>query len=148
MTVEEGFQGVRNVFIDTAPIIYLVEGSPAYLPALLEFFGRVDRGALSAVTSPITLAECLVAPLRSGRADIASDFEQTILHAPNTSCIPLSPSIATHASRLRVELNLTLLDALQVACALESGCDAILTNDATLQRVLDVRIVLVSELEP
>jgi predicted nucleic acid-binding protein len=43
--------------------------------------------------------------------------------------------------------NLQLPDALQIATAISSGCDAFLTNDAALQRVIELRILVVSELE-
>lgn len=43
--------------------------------------------------------------------------------------------------------NLQLPDALQVAIALTSNCDAFLTNDVTLKRVTELKIIVVRELE-
>ncbi len=37
-------------------------------------------------------------------------------------------------------------DALQVAVALEAGCEAFLTNDAALKRVTALRILVLDEL--
>ncbi|MBD2354935.1 hypothetical protein H6G41_09915 [Tolypothrix sp. FACHB-123] len=42
---------------------------------------------------------------------------------------------------------LKLLDALQVATALVAGCDAFLTNDVALQRVTELRILVLAALE-
>ncbi|MEA5567068.1 hypothetical protein [Anabaena sp. UHCC 0399] len=39
-------------------------------------------------------------------------------------------------------VTLQLPDALQIATAISSGCDAFLTNDAALQRVLELRILV------
>ena len=52
----------RKVFLDTAPIIYFVEKHPEYFAAANEVFRLIDAGRIGAVTSPITLAECLVHP--------------------------------------------------------------------------------------
>jgi hypothetical protein len=52
----------RRVFLDTAPVIYYVEGNTRYVAALDPLFRRLDAGALEAVSSPVTLAECLVHP--------------------------------------------------------------------------------------
>ena len=40
--------------------IYYVEQNPAHTAVVDPIFDRLDAGALQAVTSPITLAECLV----------------------------------------------------------------------------------------
>lgn len=41
-----------------------------------------------------------------------------------------------------------LPDALQVAVALERGCEAFLTNDRRLARVTELRVLVLDELEP
>lgn len=46
------------------------------------------------------------------------------------------------AAQLRARYNLTLTDALQVAVALETGCDALLTNDLTLKKVSELGIIV------
>ncbi len=38
-------------------------------------------------------------------------------------------------------------DALQVATALAAGCAALLTNDARLQRVTELRVLVLDEIE-
>jgi predicted nucleic acid-binding protein len=47
---------------------------------------------------------------------------------------------------LRAHYNLRTPDALQVATALEFGCQAFLTNDEQLQRVTDLRVLVLKEL--
>jgi len=48
---------------------------------------------------------------------------------------------------LRAQYSLTLLDALQIAAALSAGCEALLTNDVRLQRVTELRVIVLAELE-
>jgi predicted nucleic acid-binding protein len=51
------------------------------------------------------------------------------------------------AAELRARYNLSLTDAFQIAVALQSGCDAFLTNDMTLKRVSELSVVVLEEME-
>ena len=61
--------------------------------------------------------------------------------------VDINAAIAQDAARIRLLYNLQLPDALQIAIALTSNCDAFLTNDQALKRVTELRILVVSELE-
>ncbi len=148
MKVPQALQGVASIFLDTAPVIYYVERHPQFAAVVDEVFDRLDAGALSAVTSPITLAECLVLPCRLGQAYVRQSFSQRIVSAPGVSFVPLGAEIAERAAELRAQYNLTLTDACQVATAIVAGCDALLTNDADLKRVPDISILVCGELQP
>jgi len=63
MNISEHLQGVRQLFLDTAPVVYYVEKNPQYLDRVRAVFTQIDNGTLTAVTSPVTLAECLVGPI-------------------------------------------------------------------------------------
>ncbi len=114
---------------------------------LTEVFRRIDGGQLLAVTSPITLAECLVLPMRQGMVQLEADFIELIVHGANTFFVPIDQTSAREAARLRAQYNIILTDALQVASATRAGCDAFLTNDETLQRVQELRVILVEQME-
>jgi len=55
------------VGLDTAPLIYYIEGHPQYLGCLDPFFDAMERGEFIVITSTITLVEVLVQPLRANR---------------------------------------------------------------------------------
>ena len=55
---------------------------------------------------------------------------------------------AEHAADLRARYRLLLPDALQVAVALKEGCQAFLTNDRRLERVMELRSRMLDGLEP
>jgi predicted nucleic acid-binding protein len=38
-------------------------------------------------------------------------------------------------------------DALQIATAVESGCEGFLTNDLTIKRIQEIKILVLDELE-
>lgn len=147
MKLVQALLDVERIFLDSAPVIYFVENHPVYAPVLTEIFHRIDNGQLLAVTSPITLAECLVLPIRQRMAQLEADFVELIAHGNNTLFVPIGQASAREAARLRAQYNITLTDALQIASAAHAGCDAFLTNDEALQRVQDLKVILVEQLE-
>jgi predicted nucleic acid-binding protein len=145
--LEDALANVTALFLDTGPVIYLVERHPRYVAVLVPIFEQVRAGALVAVTSPITLAECLVAPYRLGATKLQEDFFDLVVHGRGTRFVGIDEHDASEAARLRARYNLGLADALQVACALRAGCNAILTNDDGMRRVTELRVIVVDDLE-
>ncbi len=147
MTNRENWKAIRRLFLDTAPVIYYVEGNPRYSASLATIFARLDNGTLTAVTSPVTLAECLVIPYRLQETDLIQSFTDLITGGNGTLFAPIDHEAAQSAAELRARYNLTLTDAFQIAIALAAGCDAFLTNDFTLRRIADIRILVLDEME-
>lgn len=147
MNIEYSLQNVARLFLDTAPVIYYVEKNPHYFTLLEDVFDRIDDSLLTAVTSPVTLVECLVMPYRLGLVQLQRDFFNLIVHGSNTDFLPIDHDRARRAAELRDNYGLTLPDALQIATALAAGCEAFLTNDATLKHVTELRMLVLSEME-
>ena len=138
----------KRLFLDTAPVIYYIEGDSHYLAHVDVVFNALDNLALSAVTSPITLAECLILPLRNADEHVRKAFLELILNSQNIHFHPSDETIALKAAELRANYNLTLTDAFQVATAIIAECDAFLTNDAALKRVKEIHIFVLDDFEP
>jgi predicted nucleic acid-binding protein len=100
------------------------------------------------VTTPVTLAECLVHPLRLGLAALRQDFIDVVVTGASTTFVSLDQQVGETAARLRAQYNLCLPDALQMASAIVTRCDAFLTNDAQLARVTELTVLVIDELEP
>ena len=147
MKITERLRGVTRLFLDTAPLIYFVEKNPSFLNIVRPVFNRIDAGDLTAVTSVVTLAECLIYPYRSGQMDVVKAFTDLIVSGPNTVFIPLDQGIAQQSAELRARYNLALPDALQIAAALSTSCDAFLTNDIRLKRVTELDMIVLDEVE-
>jgi predicted nucleic acid-binding protein len=137
---------VRELFLDTAPIIYHVEGNLAYQPLTDQVFQTIRAGTLSAVTSPITLSECLVHPYWRSDMALAQKFRNVITAGVNTRYVGVD-AVAERAAEIRAHYNLKLADSFQVAAAIAAGCDAFLTNDTALKRVNGITILALDELE-
>ena len=138
---------IARLFLDTAPVIYYVERNPTYDPLVTDIFRRIDSGSLTAVTSPVTLAECLVLPCRIGLASPQKDFTDLVVRGDNTVFMAIDAPCATAAADMRARYNLTLTDSLQLAAAICARCDAFLRNDADLKRVVELRVLELDDLE-
>lgn len=147
MRVSDALQGISTLFLDTAPVIYLVERNPHYLDRVHSIFQQIDNGRINAVTTPVTLAECLVHPLRLGLAALRQDFIDVVVTGTNTTFVSINQQVGETAARLRAQYNLRLPDALQMGTAIVAGCDAFLTNDAQLARVTELTVLVIDELE-
>ncbi len=61
--------------------------------------------------------------------------------------LPIDIAIADRAAALRAAYALRTPDTLQLAAALEAGCEAFLTNDRRLGRVQDLHVLVLDDLE-
>lgn len=146
MKISDALRDVTHLFLDTAPVIYFVEKHPTYLDLVAPIFQRIDAGSIVAVTSPVTLAECLVMPYRLGLTRLQQDFTDLIVYGQSTIFASIDHDVARQAAELRASYNVSLADALQIALALQMGCEALLTNDGALERVKELRMLVVEKL--
>jgi len=124
--------GGRIVGLDTAPLIYLIEENPSFLPFVRPFFEAVDRSEFRVVTSTLTLTEVLVHPMRHGDHEFADQYRRILLHANQVTTAPVSEVIADEAAQLRSRYGLRTPDAIQLATAISAGASSFLTNDTRL----------------
>ncbi len=139
--------GVTRLGLDTSPIIYLIERHPRYAPLVAETVRRMLARGLRSVTSVTTLAEVLVQPIRRGDTVLANTYYRFLVYSDHLDTLPITEPVAARSAAFRAAYNLKLPDALQLAVAREAGCEAFLTNDLTLRRVTELRILVLDELE-
>ncbi|MCS6859790.1 MAG: PIN domain-containing protein [Abditibacteriales bacterium] len=144
---DDALAGVTRLGFDTAPIIYFVEAHPQYDALVVELFQRVADGILTGFTSAIALTEVLVHPLRHGDAHLQQQYRDLLLNSDNFETRSVDPHAAQCAADLRARYNLRTPDALQIAAAMDAGCEAFLTSDATLQRITELRVLVSDDLE-
>ena len=148
MTVDEALEGVSKLFLDTAPVIYHLEGHLRYSARMARLMqARAERGIIL-VTSPVTLAECLIRPLRLRRHDLSEAYLTALTVADGMELHALDIGEGIEAARIRAAYDLPLADALQVAAALGASCEALLTNDAVFRRLRCPRPLLLDDLDP
>lgn len=146
-TLDAALAGVTALGIDTAPFIYFVESHPSYIDVVREVFRRVDTGTIAGYSSVITITEVLTVPLASKQIQLAADYRSLLLGSRNFIILPIDALVAEKAAELRARYRLRTPDALQIAITTAAGCEAFLTNDRTLRRVTEIRVLVLDELE-
>ena len=136
-----------QVFLDTAPLIFLVEANPSYLDLMRAVFEMIENGQLRAITSPISLAECLIHPIRQSNVAAINTFTNLITSGANTSFVSIGEVVARRAAELRVMYKFKLPDSLQLATEIESGCESFLTNDHQLSQVSEINVIVIDDME-
>ena len=134
----------RKIFLDTAPLIYYIEGNNVYVQKLNELFSVQNHCRF--ITSVITLSEVLVMPLREGNTRLAKQYESILTQAENIDIYEINIHIAKESARLRAKYTLKTPDAIQLATAQYCSVDYFLTHDLRLKSVSGLNILTLSDL--
>src|ERR1044071_1242225 len=103
------------IALDTQVFIYFIEEDEDRLPLVRPLFEAIDRGALSAVTSGLTLMEVLVIPYRTGNSSLADRYEALLTRSRGLRFIEIDRSLLKAAAHLRAAVRIRPPDAIQVA---------------------------------
>ncbi|RYG38128.1 type II toxin-antitoxin system VapC family toxin [bacterium] len=135
------------IALDTAPLIYLVERHSVYAARLTPLWHAAARGEVVLIISELAVSEALVLPIRQYNKPLIHAYE-LILELPGIRVEPLTWPILRHAAELRAgSSSLKMPDAIHIATADLTGCDAFITNDKTLRNVAFPEVVIVDDLE-
>ena len=136
-----------KIFIDTAPLIYLIEKHPKYSAPLKKYFTELYIDGYEIITSVITYSEYGVKPKRDEKEELIKEFEE-FLEKVGIPMLNVNKSHATRAYEMRAKYKfLKGMDGIQIGTAIEEGCDKFLTNDTKLEKIEELEIVLVDKLE-
>ena len=136
----------KIVFLDTAPLIYFIEGNSQYHNLLFKIFDLNDKGGFSFITSSITLLEVLVKPLKEGKSDIANQYRNILTKAPGIEVLDVTSSTSEIAAYLRAKYSFRTPDAIQLATSIEAGADYFLTNDNRIKVVTEIPVITIGEI--
>ena len=134
------------VGLDTAPLIYFIEGHPKYLPLVRPFFEAAERGDFQVVTSTLTLTEGLVHPYRQNNPTLARQYSSILLNSQRLRTIAVSPEIADEAAQIRAIHGLRTPDSIQLATARLAMATAFLTNDFGLAATPGIQLLVLDSL--
>ncbi|HEX9961610.1 MAG TPA: PIN domain-containing protein [Pyrinomonadaceae bacterium] len=113
----------------------------------ISLIARVENEEITGITSVISLCEVLIHPLRNQNLNLKQRYLDILQNSPNFFTKSINSATAQTAASLRAKYNLRTPDALQIATALENGCDAFLCNDKDLKRVTELKILILDEIE-
>jgi len=138
----------RRVYLDANIFIYALEDLNPWNEQAKAILRAVDERTISAVTSELTLAECLAKPLKDDLKPLVDVYLNAIQQRPNLATVPVSREILIAAASIRSTSQLKLPDAIHLATARVQACELFLTNDRQFSTLQDVRYVLISTLSP
>jgi predicted nucleic acid-binding protein len=147
LNIAVALENVKVLAIDTAPFIYFVENSPDYAEKMGAVFRAIQATDIEIVSSVITLAEVLTKPLKTGDKELEKQYRTLFEESRNLRLAQINVATAYRAAQLRAQYNLRTPDAFQIAVAIETGCNAFLTNDLGLKRVTGIQVLVLDELE-
>ena len=146
MTLEQELERAASVFVDTAPIIYYIQGHPGYGPLAKMAFQFLSGRQIPAHTSVLTLTEVLVKPVQVGNLELARIFSDFLKFSFYLKLSQIDTQIAEKAGYLRGRHSfLKAMDALQIACAISLGSDVFLTNDEKLRQTPDIKVLILKD---
>ena len=134
---------MRRVFLDTAPLIYLLETRGDRQKAVAAQLRAWVGSHTSLETSVLTLTELLTGPRQEGKEHLARQYRAGLMDLLGRPLLPIDERTADHAATLRARFGLRTPDALQVSSAILAGCEAFYTNDRRLCTCSELEVILV-----
>ena len=125
-----------RVYLDSAPIIYLVEDFAPYASALES---RLAAPGVVQICSELSRLECRIKPIRDGEGALLAAFDSYFADIIS-EVVPLSRQVIEHATVLRARHSFRTPDAIHLAAAIVSACDLFLTNDFRLSRCTEIAV--------
>lgn len=136
----------KIIGLDTMVFIYHFEENKIYSPLTFSIFESLEKGNFNAITSILTLLEILVKPKRESNLILTERYKILLETFPNLQVKALDENIADVASSLRANYNINTPDAIQVATSLEAQANVFITNDTSLKKITEIKVMLLSEM--
>jgi len=126
------------LLIDSAPIIYVLEGHPRLGVRFKPMFEAHAAGRLRFAVTTVAIAEVLIGPLRHADEVLTRRYRAIL---ESWQPVLLDVDIAEGAARLRATLGLKLADAVQAASALAIDAAALVTHDRDFSCLRSLRVI-------
>ena len=133
-------------FLDASALIYLVDGDEAWSGAVQQALQELAAAdpSLAIAVSRLSVLECRVGPLRRGDQASLERFD-ALFAQPDLLWVELTAPVVEQATRLRALHGVRTPDALQAACCLQLGSDAVMVSgDADFRRIPTLQLRLLS----
>jgi predicted nucleic acid-binding protein len=140
-------RGIQQLAFDSVTLIYFVERASGYVDLVRSVMRSIDSASIVGVASILVLAEVLVIPIKSNDSVLIARYETVLSKSRQFKLKVVNARIAHRAAVLHAQYGLKTPDALHLATAIETGCDAFLTNDLALKRITEIRVLVLDELE-
>ncbi len=127
------------IYCDSAILIYFFDHVGAFQVRASNRLATMRTAADRIAVSDLVRLECRVMPLRLGDSLKLALFD-SFFAQPDVSILPLTTAVFDRATRIRAQHGFKTIDAINLAAAVEHGCDRFLTNDVRLSRFPDITV--------
>ncbi|MBZ0306409.1 MAG: hypothetical protein K8I82_10110 [Anaerolineae bacterium] len=93
MKIRDALDGVRLLYVDTAPFIYFTEKRVGAVDKMRAIFTTMNTGQFEIITSPVTLPETLMKPLQAKDEPLITQYRTMFFHAKGIAGSPLGDEI-------------------------------------------------------
>lgn len=145
---------VAAATLHASALFYLLEGKEPWAQEVKEHLQRLAAEVLSGCVivgialSRLSWLECRVGPLRSSDDATLGRFD-AFFARPELRWVELSPAVVERATSLHALHNIRTPDALQAACCLQLGPEALMVSgDGAFARVPGLALLLVEGSSP
>ena len=128
-----------HIYLDSAPVIYVVERRSQYAEYL---DARLSNPDDTLVASGLTRLESRVKPIREGNWAVLQEFDAFFENTVD-EIVPLTGDVIDAATLIRARYGFGTPDAIHLGAAVASGCDVFLTNDNRLARFGEMSVEVV-----
>jgi predicted nucleic acid-binding protein len=119
----------QTIYFDTNIFIYVLNASVTYAQPCIELLQACSRQTVHGVTGDVTLAELLVKPLVLNDAAGVAAVRELLIEDGAITLIGHSRKVFEQAALVRARHGLKMVDALQLATAIEAGARCFVSND-------------------
>lgn len=128
-----------RVFPDAMVVIYLVEQRATFAPRAEAWLAA---NPCDLVSSDLIRSETLVLPTRNGNRALIAEFEDYFQFTV-AEWAPIGRAVYDRVIDIRARHGFKTPDAINLATAVEAGCDAFLTNEPKLAVYTGIRVELI-----
>ena len=120
------------IYLDTNVVIYLIEQPIGWGPKAAARVAAIRANKELMAVSDLVRLECRVKPTALGDTQTLADFDAFFVSS-DIQVLGLTAAVCDRATIIRAKYRYRLADALNLAAAVEGGCDVCLTSDARLK---------------
>ena len=131
-----------RVFLDSNVIIYSIQGDLATKQRVAENVLRISGFAPVIAVSLLSRIECCVRAIATGDKRALTET-RAFLSRDDVVVVPISMEVMDRAATLRAPYKLKVPDAIQYACAIETGADVFVTADKYFTRCAEIRVCVI-----
>lgn len=116
-----------KIFLDTNVFIYILEGNSEFGLKYARLLTKLRADGAIFNTSTTTIVEFLA-------SNSDANAVKQLLNFPGLDFYPLDNDAAIKAGDLARKHSIKLGDSIQLATAIDSGCEALISNDSSLTK--------------